>query len=885
MTLAPGTRLGPYEVSSALGAGGMGEVYRATDTKLKRQVAIKVLPAGVASDAERVARFQREAEVLASLNHPHIAQIYGLEEGPAEAGHYLRGIVMELVEGPTLADRLTSGPLPLEETIAIGRQVASALAAAHDQGVIHRDLKPANIKVRPDGTVKVLDFGLAKLAGPAEAGHYVRGGAAESSGRLQPDLSPTITSPVLSTGVGTLLGTATYMSPEQARGRPVDRRADIWAFGCVLFEMLTGGRAFAGGDVTETIAAVVKSEPDWSRVPAGTPAGIQRLLRRCLRKDADQRLHHMADARLELDEATLDGPPVAAPPGRRRAVVLPWAIAAAALVVAVASTLRLATGAAAPSAPIMRLEMNLPPRVELFTSARTIAVSPQGDRLAFVGVVNGLRQIYLRRIDQFDATPLRGSEAGTTCFFSTDGRAIGLITNAGILKTISLADGLVTTVADNASFLHGAAFAPDGSIVFVREARLWRVASGGGAARSLSELDAGRQDVRHAWPTVLPDGRTALFGAFAGASWRIDSIDLASGARATVLENATLPLYVESGSLVFFRDGRLIAAPFDPASAAVGGATEVILDSLPTLAPGIPLLDVSRSGTVVFSPTTAVSTLTWVSRTGVPSPLNDERRLYSNPRLSADGRQIVVQAGDIWMQDLARGTFTRLTVGESVSNGFPTWIPGSRIVYRSAQGLRMQETNGPGNSQVIPGTNEFDYPGSVAPDGDTMVFMRTTANGTLDVYRMSLKDPARATPVLTSPAYEGGGRLSPDGRWLLYASDETGRQEIYLRPFPGPGERWQVSSGGGTQAIWNPNGKEVFYRTDQKMMAVDVTASGSAVTLSSPRQLFEGPYAFGSGVTIANYDITADGQRFVMVEADPAASRLHVLVNVLSRRQ
>jgi eukaryotic-like serine/threonine-protein kinase len=867
MSFSPGARLGPYAIVSTLGAGGMGEVYRATDTNLRRDVAIKVLPNAFAQDHDRLARFEREARTLASLNHPHIAQIYGLEKSDG-----VSALVMELVDGEDLSERIARGAIPLEDALPIARQIAEALEAAHEQGIVHRDLKPANIKLRPDGTVKVLDFGLAKLSDRS---------ADVSSGPGALSLSPTIASPVM-TGVGTLLGTCAYMSPEQARGRTVGTRADIWAFGCVLFEMLTGSRAFPGDDVTDTIAAIVKGEPDWNRLPASTPAGIRRLIRWCLQKDLKQRLAHIADARRDMDDALVAEPPAPGPSSAIRSkwsAAVPWSAAILTFVVAVSFLAWRERGRTTVAPPVMRLELNLPAGIELFSSARTIAVSPDSQRLVFVGVLNGSRQLYMRRLDRFGAEAMRGTDGATTCFFAPDGRSVGFVTFSGQLKIVSLADGLVAKIADNVSFLYGGAWALDGRLVFPRDGVLWEIARSGGTPKRLTTISGDSQESRHAWPTLLPGGTTMLFGVDVGGRWRIDALDLVSGARQTVIENGTLPLYVASGHLVFFRDAQLIAAPFDARGVRVTGPTVQMLDGLPALAPGIPLLDVAVSGSVVYSPTTAVSRLVWVSRTGEEVPLNDERRIYSNPRLAPDGQRVAVQAGDVWMQDLSRATFTRVTTGQIVSNGFPMWTPdGRRVLYRSTSGLRLQDINDGGNGTVIPGTNEFDYPAAFTPDGSRLVFLRTSADGSLDILTLALSDPAKIQTVVATPAYEGGARLSADGHWLTYVSNETGRNEIYLRPFPGPGDRWQVSTGGGTQAIWNPNGKEIFYRSDEKMMAVDVTTT-PAVKLSRPRLLFEQRYLYGGGVTIANYDISRDGQRFVMVKADATAGRLNVVLN------
>jgi Tol biopolymer transport system component len=876
MQLNPSTRVGPYEIVGTLGAGGMGEVYRATDTKLKRQVAIKVLPAALAADPDRLARFQREAEALASLNHPHIAQIYGLEDDGA-----IRAIVMELVEGPTLGDRIAAGAVPLDEALTIALQITHALEAAHERGIIHRDLKPANIKVRADGTVKVLDFGLAKLTGPAEAGHY----GDDRGVRLQSDLSlsPTITSPVMATGVGTLLGTATYMSPEQARGKAVDRRADIWAFGCVLFEMLTGRRAFAGGDVTEIIASVIKTEVDWTQLPAATPASIRRLLRRCLQKDPVRRLHDIADARLELEDAHASDDGVSAPAPRRRAAwqtLGPWAVAGVAAIAAVWALLRPGTVETGVDTAVRRMELNLPDGVELFVSStRTVAVSPDGSRIAFVGNFKGTRRVFVRPLDVFEATPIEGSDGATSCFFSPDGLSIGFITAAGTLRVVSLADGVVVTIADTVSFLLGSSWGQNG-IVFVRGETLWETPPTGGTARQLTMLGGPSKDTQHAWPNVLPDGKIVLFGVRSGDRAHIEALDLASGKRQVVVERGTLPLYSTSGHLMFFRDGALLAAKFDLANLRLAGPAVSAISGLPAGVSGVPVVDASASGTVAYAPTAAVSRMVWVTRDGAEQFVGQEIRNYANPRLSPRGDRVLVQAGDLWVQDLTRGTFTRLSQRMDLENGFPIWAPdGQSVLFRSSIGIRTLDASGSGKEQTLAGTSEWDYPSSITPDGKTLIMQRRTSEETsFDTYAVPLSEPLAVRPLLNTPSYEGGARLSPDGRWFTYVSNESGRNEIYLRPYEGEDRRWQVSTSGGTQAIWNPNGKEIVYREGDRFMSVDLVTS-PAVSLSQPRQLFEQRYAFGSGITIPNFDMSSDGQRFLMIKDEATAGRLHVVMN------
>ena len=846
----------------------MGEVYRARDTRLKRDVAIKVLPDSFARDPDRFARFEREAELLATLNHPNIASIYGFEDADA-----VSGIVLELVEGPTLADQCAHGPIPIDEALAIARQVVDALDAAYQKGIVHRDLKPANIKVTPSGQVKVLDFGLAKAI------ESVTAPSASAS------ISPTMVSPA--TQAGLILGTAAYMSPEQARGKAVDQRADIWAFGCVLFEMLTGRVPFGIGEtVSDSIAAILTREPEWAALPDSTPASIRRLLRRCLAKDVSRRLAHIADARLDLDESA-DAEVAPRTPRdethSRWRTALPWAIAAIALGVAAFTLVRPRPDRAS-VASVTRLELNLPTGLELFTSTRTLAMSPDGTRLAFIGIQSGARQIYVRSLDRYDIVPLRGTDTASMCFFSADGMSIGFVTSGGILKTISVADGVVTTMAEKVGYQGGAAWTADGRLIVPRENALWQVPRSGGAPKPLTTLDTSRQDSRHAWPIVLPEGRTMLFGVETSDRWRIDSIDLTTGARRTVIDNGTLPLYTTAGQLVFLRGGQMLAVPFDPASLAVTGSPVPLLDNLPALSAGIPLIDVSPTGTVAYSPTTAVSRLVWVSRRGEEQSLNDEPRNYINPRLSPDGQRIIVQAGDLWMQDLARGTFSRLTNGDIVANGFPIWLSDGRVMYRSQVGLRMQGTNGPGDAaQVVQGTTELDYAAALAPDGDTLLFQRSTEASSFNILALSLRDSAKMRSLVQTTANESAARLSPDGRWLTYVSNETGRNQVYVTSFPSLGERVLVSTQGGTQPIWNPSGKEIFYRVDDKMMAVDVTTS-PALKLSAPKTLFDARYAYG-GITIPNFDVSRDGQRFIMVKPESVAGRLNVVLNWFADRR
>jgi serine/threonine protein kinase len=870
MTLIPGARIGPYEISGSLGAGGMGEVYRATDTNLGRQVAIKVLPEAFAQDGERLARFEREAKTLASLNHPNIAAIYGLDRSGR-----LTALVMELVEGDDLSQRIARGAIPVDDAVPIAKQIADALEAAHEQGIVHRDLKPANIKARSDGVVKVLDFGLAKAMEPV-------GGMSANMSQ-----APTITTPAMMTGVGMILGTAAYMSPEQAKGRTVDKRSDVWAFGCVLFEMLAGKRPFYGEDVSDTIAAVLRGEPDWAALPAVTPPGLQRLIRRCLRRDPHKRIRDIGDVRLELEELSNEPPASASgtegvhASGRwtRR---LPWALA----LVAGAGTLFLLVQprqSASPTGSVARVELSTPQGVELFTgTGRNVAISPDGLRVVFTGISGGVRQIYVRQIDRFEAVPLRGTEtASECCTFSADGRSIGFASNDGTLRSVSLADGLVATIATDAEFT-GHAWGSDDSIVFVRSGALWKVASSGGEPTQLTMATPGDVARRYAWPTILPGATAILFASsdISGDNWKIESLVPATGVRHTVLERGTLPLYAPSGHLIFYRDGELLAAPFDVETQRVTGATVRILEHIPVVSAGVPLVDVSAAGVLAYAPETSAARLVWVSRQGAEQTLADTPRAYTTPRLDPKGRWVLAQAGDLWLHDLARSTFTRLFGGvETDGVAFPVLTPdGARVVFRTSRGLSLQALDGSGRGETIAGTTATDYPGSISPDGRLLLIVRLSSATSADIYQASLSGNSEIRPVLSTAAYEGSAKISPDGHWLAYTSNDSGRMEVYLRPFPAPDQRWQVSTEGGTQPLWNPNGREIFYRSGDKMMVVSVSA-GTAPTLSEPRLLFETPYAFGAGVTIPNYDVSADGERFVMVKEDSNANRLNLVLN------
>jgi eukaryotic-like serine/threonine-protein kinase len=866
--LASGQSIGSFTIVGPLGVGGMGEVYRARDPKLGRDVAIKVLSAMFTVDADRLARFEREARTLAALNHPHIGAIYGLEESGG-----LLALVLELVEGPTLAERIAQGPIPVAESLAIARQIAEALEAAHEKGIVHRDLKPANIKITPDDVVKVLDFGLAKAA-VEEPSTDTRASRAATIG---------------ATGPQTILGTVAYMSPEQTRGQRIDRRADIWMFGCVLYEMLTGAPPFAREEQSETLAAILRDEPDWTKLPADTPPAILRLLRRCLRKDPRQRLADIADVRFAIEDATPDAATAAAPakPTPR------WLVVALMLAVALAAGVVLGTrgrfafagSRRAPVATTSRVELNLPAGVELFVgSPQNVAVSDDGARVAFIGITGGVRQLYLRDIKQFDAVALRGTENVTSCFFSSSTAEIGFISSDRALRKVSPSEGLIVTLAQDVDPYNGAAWGADNVITFVRAGTLWQVPAAGGTPREITTVDRARGELSESSPASAADGKAILFTSITSGrrdASHIEALALASNTRHVVVESGVRPLVTPSGHLLFFRDGSILAAPFDVDRLQVKAQPVRVVDGLAVDSiTGAPMIAVSRTGVVVYPPAAATSSrLVYVSREGVEQPVGEGARLLQSPTLSPDGHRIVVQSNlDLWVQDLTRGTFIRLTSDDTSGNSYPVWTrDGSRIVFRTLTGLRVIRAEG-GAAEPIPDTSSADYPSSVSAD-NMLAFSRITAAKSSDVYVLSLSGAPSPAPLVTSAAFDGGAQFSPDGHWIAYASDESGQLEVYVRSYPMSDRKWAVSTHGGTGPRWNRNGRELFYRSGNKIMAADVTVSGRDVVLSTPHQLFDQRYAYGANTALANYDVTLDGQRFIMVKNDAGASHLNVVLN------
>jgi eukaryotic-like serine/threonine-protein kinase len=885
VSLFPGTRLGAYEIVSLLGVGGMGEVYRARDTKLNREVAIKVLLPAVAEDPERLARFQREAQLLASLNHPHIGAIYGLEDTGDE-----RALVMELVEGPTLADRIASGPVPLDEALPIARQIAEALEAAHEQGIIHRDLKPANIKVRPDGTVKVLDFGLAKAFDPAGGSHP------------NATMSPTLS--LHATHAGIILGTAAYMAPEQARGRAVDRRADIWAFGVVVFEMLTGKRAFEGDDISITLAAVLKDDLNWSALPAETPPHIRTLLRRCLQKDPQKRLPHIGLARIEIEEG--QSGVLASAPGLAQGVGLPlptpprplWKRAApAALAGVVAASLGvIAMWTLRPAAarlPVVRFHTALPEVAAVFNAPtrQNIAVSPDGSAIAFAA--NGL---FLHSLADDQATQLvRGNndESVANPFFSPDGRWIGFFSGAGggsgsgTLKKIAVTGGSpITLCASDPPF--GASWS-DGAILFSTSKGILRVQEYGGTPENLV---AGGQLMQS--PQLLPGGDALLFavGQIGVNGWNRAQIvvqSLKTGQRRMLIDGGTDPRYVPTGHLVYALGGVLFAVPFNVRRLEVtGGAVPVVEGVRRAAVAGAALFGFSNTGSLAYVPGPSAgdatnTDLAWTGKDGGRTPLKVPPAQYETPRISPDGRRVAVgnidsSGPNIWIVDLSGASqMRRLTFGGK--NTRPEWSPdGERIAFQSDRegvpGIFWQRADGTGTAERLTRSESgvAHVPESWAPDGKRLLFSKAKGND-VSLWVLSFSE-LKAEPFNGAHSTRlMNAVFSPDGGWVAYGSDESGTDAVYVQPFPATGSKFQISRGDvGHHALWSRDGKQLFYIPGPGRFAVVNVTTQPSFSVSAP---VPEPRAFNIGnaqTSPRNHDIGPDGRILGIVTAGQAAS-------------
>jgi len=883
-SVASGTRVGPYEVVELIGAGGMGEVYRATDTKLNRQVALKVLPGAVAADPERLARFRREAQVLAALNHPNIAHIHGFEETSAPGGQdELHAIVMELVEGPTLADRIAQGPVPVDETIAVARQIAEALEAAHEQGIIHRDLKPANIKVRDDGVVKVLDFGLAKaLQGDGSPG----GDPSPSTAN-----SPTLTA--RATQMGMILGTAAYMSPEQAKGRPVDKRADIWAFGVVVYEMLTGERCFKGDDISETLASVIKEKPSFDALPKDTPRRLVRLLERCLERDPKERLRDIGEARVELgklaagsaDEpaSPVTGVAVLSSSPRRRA---PWLVAAALAAALIGALVSWAPWTSVSPPQPMRFSF-LPPAelvIDQSITDRNLAISPDGRHIAFITIAGRLA---VRRIDELESRPLAGIEGARSPFFSPDGRWVGFFESSE-LKKVSVTGGPAVAICGVTGTPRGASWSSDETIVFATgdsNTGLSIVASGGGEPRLLTTPADGEGD--HVLPSVLPDGQAVLYTISVQEveNSQIALLDLETGQSTILVRGGSQAEYVEPGYLVYGTSGTLRGQRFDLASREVTSDAVPVLDHVRMAGvTGAADYAVSRTGTLLYVPggvnlLDGQRSLVWVDRTGREETIGHlSPRNYYSLRLSPDGTRVAVeirdQENDVWILDLIGEKLSRLTL-EPTLDSFPVWTHDSRrVVFRKGAsgdgGLFWQAADGTGTVERLSSMATQQTATAFSPD-DGSLFFNEVAAGRGEFIGLLSMGTREAAPFL-QPSYEvKNAAISPDGRFMAYESHETSTTQVFVQPIPSLDDgRWQVSTAGGIKPVWAPDGRELFYiqpsgPASKSGLYVVPVSTTPVFNPGKPVKLFDifNPPGQTNG---RSYDVSPDGTRFIMVK-------------------
>jgi serine/threonine-protein kinase len=873
MPLSAGARLGPYEILSALGAGGMGEVYRARDTKLDRDVAIKILPETFADDTERIARFRREAKTLAALNHPNIAHIYGLEESSG-----VSALVMELVDGEDLAQRLKRGSIPIAEALAIGKQIAGALEASHTHGVIHRDLKPANIKLRPDGTVKVLDFGLAKALD--------RG--VNTSQPRDLSASPTITSSEV-TMRGVILGTAAYMSPEQARGMSVDTRADVWAFGCVLYEMLTGHRVFDGQSASDILARVIEREPDWDRLPAAMSPALRTYLKRCLHKDPKQRVQAIGDVRLALEGAFELAPPqIPRSAAERRRAVFVAAATIMASVVILGTLGWVAMRRAEPTPPrVSRLQLT-PSGASALTLSwnyTDLAITPDGSRIVYAG--NRGTQLFVRALEALAPESVFTGAIVNTPFVSPDGQWIGFADGRSVLKKVPVGGGPAVTIAtvDAAGFA-GATWGPDDTIIVATaavETGLQRVAAAGGSMTVLTRPDQARGEADHFWPEMLPGGRAVLFtitpmtGGLGAA--QVAVLDLEAGTQKTVVRGASHARYVSSsdgGHLLYAAGGALRVVRFDLERLETNGPpVTIVADVLTTFNGGVDAV-VAGNGTMAYVPGSERTprTLVWVDREGRETPISIPLRPYLLPALSPDGTRVMVfgndQEYDLWLWDFARTTLTRLTLTPGV-DGIGVWTPDSRrVIFASertgVRNLFQQVADGTGTTERLTESPNTQYPSAVTPDGRLLIFTEEHPPTASDVMALALDGTSRVTPLVRSPFNDRNGSVSPDGSWLAYEANDSGRFEIYVRPFPDVNSgRWAVSANGGTRPIWTRNGQELFYVSPTGALMRVGVARGPSWQATTPTQVVkEGYYTIPQWWGLS-YDVSADGQRFLML--------------------
>lgn len=852
MHIGPGSSLGAYQIADVIGEGGMGTVYRAHDPRLGRDVALKIVRSELSGNPDRLARFEREARLLASLNHPHIATVYGFEQTGDT-----RFLVMELVAGVSLAARLAEGPLPVAEGLAIAGQIAAAMEAAHDRGIIHRDLKPSNI-ILTTGGAKVLDFGLAKALTGDTPGI---------------ENAPTLTSG--GTGEGTILGTAAFMSPEQARGKPLDRRTDVWAFGCVLFDMLTGKSAFAGETLSDTIANILTRDPDWSAVPSAVPLSVRRLLRRCLEKDPARRLRDLGDARLEIADALAgtDGSAAVQPEKRRSnglAQMLAWSALAGLLGVAAGMLLVKSPEGQPPTR--VRFTMPLPDPQHLGAlDFPAVAISRTGTHIAYVASTGGPSQLVVRALADTQPVPLAGTSGAFAPFFSPDGQWIGFFADDQ-LKKVPTQGGAVRTIAA-APLGFGAVWAPDGTIVFApaNASALARVSSDGGAVTSATTLDTARGEFSQRWPTLSFDGKAVLFTSGTQGSWDDAEIvvqPLGGGPRHVLVRGGNSPRLLSTGELAYAHAGSVVIVPIDQRTWRIGQGAITALDGIAHSVDGAAQFDVSRSGTIVYVPgpsRTGARRLVWVDRQGARQPLPAPPQSYASPRLSPDGRLLAFtiegDRDEIVTYEIAGNTLTPLTYEGGTA---PVWMPdGSRVIYSASRGGPSDlfwRRLGDGTDERLNRSANVEVSHSVSRDGQWLAFTEYDSSGNRNISLMSTEDRS-IRPFLATAALEAAPAFSPDGQWLAYVSDVSGRQEVYVSPVADASRRLLVSTEGGGEPVWNRTSRELFYRAGDRLMTATI---GSNLTVEPPRLLFRGAFETGVDGRPA-YDVSADGTRFLMI--------------------